>query len=141
MHCLICDIALSDIMDNYPPSQPDGGVTVTIAGQYGSRVFDPMSTREHLRAFLCDRCLTTKAHQGRIQSVLVSKPRPTYDVKPWVPELPAEHEMTIVPSPKMDTPSLVASVCSCGKYRSGPTTENDARKSWQQHVDAKKENS
>lgn len=46
------------------------------------------------------------------------------------------HELTIVPAPKMDTPSLVAARCSCG-YRSGSATENEARKSWQQHVDAK----
>lgn len=47
-----------------------------------------------------------------------------------------DHVLTIVPRPKMDTPSLVAARCSCG-YESGSTTENKARKSWAQHTAAK----
>lgn len=47
------------------------------------------------------------------------------------------HTVTIVPSPKMDTQSLVAAVCSCGRYRSGSTTEPEARKAWRSHADAK----
>jgi hypothetical protein len=50
------------------------------------------------------------------------------------------HHITIVPAPKMDTPSLVAAECSCGKYRSSSTTENDARKRGAAHVAAKEAN-
>lgn len=46
------------------------------------------------------------------------------------------HELTIIPAPKMDTPSLVAAQCSCG-YRSGSGTEHTVRKSWRQHADTK----
>lgn len=49
----------------------------------------------------------------------------------------AEHSISIVPAPKMDTPNLVASVCSCGTYRSSSGTEQSARKAGQQHVAAK----
>lgn len=49
------------------------------------------------------------------------------------------HVIRIVPAPKMDTPSLVAAECSCGNYRSGSTTENDARKRGEAHVAAKEQ--
>jgi hypothetical protein len=52
------------------------------------------------------------------------------------PETP-DHACEIVPAPKMDSQGLVAAVCSCGRYRSGSTTEHSARKSWQAHADAK----
>lgn len=47
-----------------------------------------------------------------------------------------EHQITIVPAPKMDTQGLVAAVCICG-YRSGSTSDNEARKSGRQHLNAK----
>ena len=47
------------------------------------------------------------------------------------------HAVKIVPAPKMDTPSLVAAVCACGRYRSGSMTEPHARKAWRSHADAK----
>lgn len=47
------------------------------------------------------------------------------------------HHYTIVPSPKMDTPDLVAALCVCG-YKSGPTTENQARHRGNSHINAKK---
>lgn len=48
-----------------------------------------------------------------------------------------KHTVTIVPKPKMDAGSLVAAVCSCGRYESAPTSEHEARKSWGQHAAAK----
>lgn len=47
------------------------------------------------------------------------------------------HVIDIVPAGKMDTPNLVAAVCSCGTYRSCPGSENASRKSGDQHVAAK----
>ena len=44
-----------------------------------------------------------------------------------------QHVISIVPAPKMDAPSLVAAECSCGEYRSSPTTENDARTRGEHH--------
>ncbi len=49
----------------------------------------------------------------------------------------AGHGMTLVPRPKMDTPELVAAVCACGDYTSGPSSEPGARQSWRDHADAK----
>jgi hypothetical protein len=51
-------------------------------------------------------------------------------------ETTPRHTVAIVASPKMDTPSLVAAKCTCGNYRSGPTSESDARQSGRQHVAA-----
>ena len=47
------------------------------------------------------------------------------------------HTCAIVQAPKMDTPELVAAECSCGQYRSTPTTEGQARISWRMHADGK----
>lgn len=47
------------------------------------------------------------------------------------------HRMTIEPSPKMDTPGLVAAVCSCGEYRSGAGSKDTVFKAWRSHAEAK----
>lgn len=49
----------------------------------------------------------------------------------------AGHAAALVASPKMDAWSLVAAACSCGQYRSGPSTEPHALAAWRQHADAK----
>ncbi len=56
---------------------------------------------------------------------------PTFPARAAVPQ---RHHIDIVASPKMDTPSLVAALCTCGSYRGGPATEPHARKCGQQHV-------
>ena len=45
-----------------------------------------------------------------------------------------EHHITIVPSPKMDAQELFAAVCSCGLYRSAPTSKYAATKRGMAHV-------
>lgn len=47
------------------------------------------------------------------------------------------HTIMIVASPKFDAADLVAAVCSCGLYRSGPATRSHARKAGLAHVAAK----
>lgn len=49
---------------------------------------------------------------------------------------PPRHTLTLVPSPKMDAQSLMAAVCACGSYTSGPSSRNDAQTSGLQHVAA-----
>lgn len=46
------------------------------------------------------------------------------------------HAITIGPRPKMDARNLVAAVCSCGDYDSGPVSIYQADTSAQQHVAA-----
>jgi hypothetical protein len=48
-----------------------------------------------------------------------------------------DHELTIIPRPKMDAPNLVAARCSCGAYESAPGNESNVRRSWEHHRDAK----
>jgi hypothetical protein len=47
------------------------------------------------------------------------------------------HGCTIVESPKMDAPGLVAAVCECGEYRSSPGNENRVRVAHRHHAQAK----
>lgn len=49
---------------------------------------------------------------------------------------PPRHTITVVSRPKMDAPSLVAAVCACGDYTSGPTGTYQADTAGQQHVAA-----
>lgn len=53
---------------------------------------------------------------------------------PAPPTITGRHTLTLVPSPKMDTPDLVAAECACGNYRSGPHTEHGALADGRQHV-------
>jgi hypothetical protein len=46
------------------------------------------------------------------------------------------HTLEIIPSPKMDSPDLVAAKCSCG-YQSSATTEPHARHRWASHANNK----
>lgn len=48
-----------------------------------------------------------------------------------------DHSMSTVPAGKMDTPELVAAVCSCGQYRSGAGTEHTVFRAWRAHAEAK----
>lgn len=47
------------------------------------------------------------------------------------------HARIVVPNPKMDARDLVAVVCGCGEYRTGPTTEHHGLIAWRMHADAK----
>lgn len=47
----------------------------------------------------------------------------------------AGHGVSILPRPKMDARSLVAAVCDCGQYSSGPSTVHQALRAWRQHAD------
>ena len=49
------------------------------------------------------------------------------------------HALDIVPSPKMDTSSLVAATCSCGLYRSSPGGPNTVTSAHKHHHNAKME--
>lgn len=49
------------------------------------------------------------------------------------------HTASIVPSPKMDTQSLVAAVCSCGGYRSSPGGSHAVSSAHKHHHLAKME--
>lgn len=49
---------------------------------------------------------------------------------------PGRHTISLVSAPKMDAPGLVAAVCCCGNYRSGSTSEHNARAAGVQHVAA-----
>ncbi len=47
---------------------------------------------------------------------------------------PPRHTITVIPRPKMDASSLVATVCACGDYTSGPASGYQADTAGQQHV-------
>jgi hypothetical protein len=55
---------------------------------------------------------------------------------PAPPVVTPRHTLSLVPSPKMDAPGLVAAECACGGYRSGPSTEHGAYADGRQHVAA-----
>lgn len=53
---------------------------------------------------------------------------------PAPPPPPARHTVTLVPAPKMDTPTLMSAVCACGRYRSDPHSRNGATVAGLRHV-------
>jgi hypothetical protein len=55
---------------------------------------------------------------------------------PAPPLVTPRHTLSLVPSPKMDAPGLVAADCACGNYRSGPRTESGAYADGRKHVAA-----
>jgi hypothetical protein len=55
-------------------------------GNYGSAIYDPMNSRNHLRISICDKCLKDLATRGLVQEATVI-PRPEKVThKRWHPE-------------------------------------------------------
>lgn len=72
-----------EIPDWLQHNQPHGGTTFRSRGQYGSTVFDPMSSYRSLEINVCDPCMLEKAREGRIIHNY-EVPRPSrFDVTLW----------------------------------------------------------
>lgn len=72
--CIICGKILHEVWEQSSNNQPSDGVCAVIPGQYGSTVFDPMSSGEHLEINLCDKCLVEAGEKGRVLSGRHRKP-------------------------------------------------------------------
>jgi hypothetical protein len=85
--CLICERELEPAFKDYPllgSGQPSHGVMCSTEGGYGSRVFDPGSTRgEQLRFNICDWCLV--AYRERMVWTTVVTPDPVIKRMPGDP--------------------------------------------------------
>lgn len=66
MLCLVCGIELEPTHPELCPTQPNEGVMISTAGNYGSRVWDSMDGYV-LAVVICDDCLVKAADMGRVQ--------------------------------------------------------------------------
>lgn len=81
MTCFQCFKVLASAM-GHADDPPMEGVIFTSKGNYGSRVYDPMTDSEHLRIYICDDCLVTGANT--VDKVKVKK-TVSYETGPWDP--------------------------------------------------------
>lgn len=83
--CLVCGTELERVARM--SAQPVGALTFEAHGQYGSAVFDPMDATQSLTVNVCDGCLTSAAHQGRVSLLTYpERERPAPRSEPWAPE-------------------------------------------------------
>lgn len=86
--CIICGAQMRPV-DEHAPGQPDYGVIFTAKGQYGSRVFDPVTSQHQLQIIVCDPCLLDKTDDVRLIEI-----QRTVEIQttPWQPGEPKQRE-------------------------------------------------
>lgn len=65
LRCICCEKRLTPVGGSDEPwYQPDDGIVCDTFGNYGSAVFDSLTTEESVRFFVCDKCLVKKARHA-----------------------------------------------------------------------------
>lgn len=74
--CIVCDKIMVNAIDDSNYNQPNGGLTFTAYGSYGSS-FDPMNDSYSLVVNICDECLHRKGLEHKVVLNKRARPVPT----------------------------------------------------------------
>lgn len=72
MKCFNCEKELANVFPNSEQfedhRQPSGGLVFTAAGNYGSRIYDPVTSAPALVIWVCDDCIVAHATLVQMRS-------------------------------------------------------------------------